>query len=72
MTSKRPEVGDLQWRVARRSVGNGACVEVARAPGAILIRDSKDKGGPVVQYPGNSWRTFLEVAKSGRFDLERL
>ncbi len=72
MTPKSLEVGDLQWRTARRSAGNGACVQVAPVAGAILIRDSKDQQGPVVLYPGNSWRTFLGAAKTGRFDTERL
>lgn len=72
MKPKSVEVRDLQWRTARRSVGNGACVEVAPTAGTILIRDSKDKDGPVVQYPGGSWRAFLEAAKTGRFDLELL
>ena len=32
MSQDELEVSDLQWRKARRSVGNGACVEVAPAP----------------------------------------
>jgi hypothetical protein len=72
MTPKSLEVGDLQWRTAIRSAGNGACVQVAPVDGAILIRDSKDQDGPVVQYPDNSWRMFLGSAKRGRFDPERL
>jgi hypothetical protein len=70
MKSEILEVGDLQWRTARRSAGNGACVEVAPAAGTILIRDSMDREGPVVQYSSNSWRAFLGAAKDGRFDLE--
>jgi hypothetical protein len=42
----------LQWRKARRSVGNGACVEVARADGRVLVRDSRNQDGPVVPYAG--------------------
>ncbi len=72
MKSEMLEVGDLRWRTARRSAGNGACVEVAPAAGAILIRDSKDREGPVVHYSGNSWRAFLGAAKNGQFDLECL
>jgi hypothetical protein len=72
MTPKILEVGDLRWRTARRSAGNGACVEVAPAPGSILVRDSKDQDGPLLPYSEGSWRTFLVAAKSGQFDLERL
>ncbi|HYX57542.1 MAG TPA: DUF397 domain-containing protein [Streptosporangiaceae bacterium] len=72
MIPKSLEVGDLRWRTARRSANNGACVEVAPTAGSILVRDSKDQDGPVVQYPGNSWRAFLGAAKNGHFDLECL
>jgi Domain of unknown function (DUF397) len=64
------EIRDLNWRKARRSAGNGACVEVAPANGQILIRDSKDQDGPFVQYPRSSWRAFIANAKTGQFDPE--
>jgi uncharacterized protein DUF397 len=71
MRPKIPEVDGLQWRTARRSAGNGACVEVAPAPGSIIVRDSKDQDGPLLPYSRGSWRAFLTAAKNGRFDLER-
>lgn len=72
MISNSLEVGDLRWRTARRSVGNGACVEAAPADGTILVRDSMDRNGIMIQYPGISWRAFIGAAKSGRYDLDRL
>lgn len=66
------EVCDLQWRTARRSAGNGACVEVAPANGQVFIRDSKNQTGPVVPYSGSSWRVFLIDTKKGQFDPGRL
>jgi hypothetical protein len=66
------EVDSFQWRKARRSAGNGACVEVGPANGQIFIRDSMDQSGPVMQCPGVSWREFLVDVKKGRFDLDRL
>lgn len=63
---------DLQWRTARSSAGNGACVEVAPANGKILIRDSKDQSGPIIQYSARSWQAFLGGAKKGQFDLIQL
>jgi len=66
------EVSNPQWRKARRSVNNGACVEVAPVNGQILIRDSTDRNGPVMQYPVCSWNVFVVAAKMGRFDLDRL
>jgi Domain of unknown function (DUF397) len=65
-------MGNLEWRKARRSANNGACVELAPAAGQILIRDSKDQNGLIVTYSEYSRRRFVAAAKTGRFDPERL
>jgi len=65
-------MGKLEWRKARRSANNGACVELAPASGQILIRDSKDQDGPIIAYSKYSWHLFVASAKSGHFDSERL
>lgn len=59
-------VSDLRWRTARRSVGNGACVEAAPASGAILVRDSQDQTGPVMQYSGKSSASVIAGARIDR------
>ena len=66
------EVPGLQWSKARRSVGNGACVEVAPAKGQIFIRDSQSQDGPIIRYSISSWRVFLKDVKTGLFDLNCL
>ncbi len=58
------EARDLQWRKARRSAGNGACVEVAPVNGQIAVRDSMNPGGGRQQYPARSWQVFLDAVKS--------
>ena len=60
------EVCDLQWRKARRSVGNGACVEVAPVNGQIAVRDSMNPGGSRLQYPARSWQAFVAAIKGER------
>jgi hypothetical protein len=62
------DVSGLQWRKATRSCNNGACIEVAPESGRILIRDSKDRNGPVLGYSGRSWHMFVTEAKNGLFD----
>lgn len=72
MSLSNLEVSGLQWRKARRSVHNGACVEVTLASGQILVRDSTDRNGPVIRYPGHSWHMFVAGTRTGRFDTDRI
>jgi hypothetical protein len=65
-------MGNLEWRKARRSANNGACVQLAPTAGQILIRDSKDQNSPIIGYSKYSWRLFVASAKTGDFDPERL
>jgi hypothetical protein len=50
---------DPLWRKASYS-GNGAnCVETGSVPGAVLIRDTKDRErGPVLRVSPDEWRRF--------------
>ena len=59
---------DLAWRKARRSVADGACVELAPINGMVAMRDSKDPDGPVLTYTAAEWHAFLRGAKAGEFD----
>lgn len=56
------------WRKARSSVGNGACVEVASFRNGVAVRDSKNPHGAVLTYTATEWHAFLDGAKKGEFD----
>ena len=58
---------DTEWRKSSRSFHEANCVEVARAPEAVAVRDSKDPGGPVLEWPSAAWRAFVtELKTTGR------
>ncbi len=57
------EASGLQWRKAKRSAGDGACVEVAQVNGQIAVRDSKDPDGAWQCYSAQSWRDFASIVK---------
>ncbi|WP_330312263.1 DUF397 domain-containing protein [Streptomyces sp. NBC_00523] len=54
----------LTWfKSSYSSSGNEAdCVEVAAAPGAVLVRDSKDADGPRLAHPSRAWAAFVTYA----------
>lgn len=58
----------VEWRKARRSMGNGNCLEIAAAGQGILVRDSKDRMGPVLSYTAESWLAFTREARLGMYD----
>ncbi|MFD9235028.1 DUF397 domain-containing protein [[Kitasatospora] papulosa] len=53
----------LAWRKSSYS-GNegGECVEVAVAPGAVYIRDSKDVHRPNLFVQAAGWSSFVKFA----------
>jgi hypothetical protein len=48
----------LDWKVSSAS-GGTACVEVAFSAGTVCVRDSKNPGGGMLQFPRASWRDFV-------------
>lgn len=60
------------WRTSARSTNGGNCVEVAAnlaaTTGTVLLRDSKDRSGPVLTVPAAGWAAFLTAVHAGHFD----
>jgi Domain of unknown function (DUF397) len=56
-------LGGLAWRKTQRSVGNGACVEVATAAEEVLIRDSTESGLGTFTCTTVEWRMFADSVR---------
>ncbi|EME58599.1 DUF397 domain-containing protein [Amycolatopsis decaplanina] len=51
---------DAVWRKPLRSVGQGACVEVAILPRHVAVRDSKDRSGPALVMTTAAWASLMD------------
>lgn len=53
---------DMNWRKSRHSGDTGGgCVEVASGAGAVLVRDTTNRGGPSLTITPGAWREFLSA-----------
>jgi predicted secreted Zn-dependent protease len=57
----------LTWRTAL-SCDGGACVQVATDQHSILIGNSRQPSGLVLEYTRDEWHQFVEGIKKGDFD----
>lgn len=53
---------EARWQVSPHSTGNGECLE-ARQDGAVLVRDTKDRAGPVLRIDPAAWARFTRGLK---------
>jgi hypothetical protein len=57
-----PPIG-ARWRVSSRSNGT-ACVEVADAETAILVRDTKNRRQEVLSFSFAAWSDFIKTVQA--------
>jgi len=56
-----------QWRTSSYTNNGGACVEVAdNLSCVVLVRDTKDRQGPVLTFAPEQWRSFVAGIRSGK------
>ena len=47
------------WRKSSASADAGNCVEVACADSSVLVRDSYDQSGTMLEFTPTLWRSFV-------------
>ncbi|MFI2606630.1 DUF397 domain-containing protein [Kitasatospora sp. NPDC018619] len=56
---------ELTWfKSSHSGTEGGACVEIALVPGAVRVRDSKDKAGPQLAFTPEAWADFVCFARA--------
>jgi hypothetical protein len=56
------------WRTSSYTGnGGGNCVEVGGVAPVILVRDTKDRPGPVLRFSPAAWRRFADRVKLSRY-----
>ena len=63
-----PDLTPGGWRTSSRSAGEWNCVEVGGRGATVAVRDSKDRGGPVLLVDRAGWAAFLGGIRRGEFD----
>ena len=69
MTTESKSYSTIAWRTSSASGGSGECVEVAQWELSVLIRDSRDRSGPVLMVNAAQWLQLLERTRSGDIGL---
>jgi hypothetical protein len=53
----------LNWRKSTYSGNGEACVELGSMPGAVLVRDTTDRGGVMLSVTEATWSAFLATLR---------
>jgi hypothetical protein len=56
---------EIGWRKSSYSGGQGGnCVEVADNESRVVVRDTRNRTGPVLRFTPDAWRRFAKQLKS--------
>jgi hypothetical protein len=59
MLSRQSRHSTLNWRTSKASGGSGECVEIACDDQSVLIRDSRNRSGSVLEFSPGQWSSFI-------------
>jgi uncharacterized protein DUF397 len=52
------------WRKSSASADSGTCIEVAALRSSVLVRDSRNRSGGVLEVSREQWHAFLARVRS--------
>jgi hypothetical protein len=58
------EAIDPRWRTSSYSDNGGECAEIGHSADRVMVRDSKDRTGPVLRISPDAWRAFANGLKN--------
>jgi hypothetical protein len=68
MVAQRDRYGEIAWRKSSASGNNEGCVEVAVREPFVMVRDSRNRLGEVLNVTPERWRDFLDYLRAGVTD----
>ena len=55
----------LIWRKSKASTGANECVEMADTKRSVLVRDSRDPAGALLEFSPPQWSSFVQRIREG-------
>lgn len=66
------DLAGAPWRTSSYSADNGGeCVSVADLVETVVVRDTKNPDGDILEFPRSRWRDFVAGVKSGELRPSR-
>lgn len=59
MPSRQSRHSTLNWRTSKASADGPNCVEIASDDESVLVRDSRNPSGTMLEFPPGQWTSFL-------------
>ncbi|MFZ3043539.1 MAG: DUF397 domain-containing protein [Minisyncoccia bacterium] len=66
------KIKDSSFRTPKECSTGGVfnCVAVAITPEGVAVRDTKDVAKTTLNFSHGEWKTFVNAAKQGEFDIQ--
>jgi hypothetical protein len=64
MPGRQGQRSTLNWRTSRYSGGNLECLEIASDEQSVLVRDSRNPSGTVLEFSSSQWSSFIRRVRA--------